>query len=110
EETPQHRRPGAAGSTPTATAAGQPAARTAGAACAATPREHPTEAGRVLMTAAGERALYSVAYWLRRGDTQAVSDLAAALDETERAEARELWDVPGVPQTLCELPEQDLQA
>ena len=62
------------------------------------------------MAAAGERALYGMAFWLRRGDTQAVSDLAAALDETERAEARELWDVPGVPQTLRELSEQDLQA
>jgi hypothetical protein len=62
------------------------------------------------MSAAGERVLYGMAYWLRRGDTQAVSDLAATLDETERAEARELFDVPGVPQTLRDLPEEDLQA
>jgi hypothetical protein len=62
------------------------------------------------MPAAGERALYGVAYWLRRGDSQAVSDLVETLDEAERVEARELWDVPGVSQALRELSDEELQS
>jgi hypothetical protein len=62
------------------------------------------------MTAAGERALYSVAYWLRRGDTQAVDDLVGTLDEAERVEARELYLIDGVPRALYEMPEPELLA
>jgi hypothetical protein len=62
------------------------------------------------VTQTGERALYALTYWLRRRDTQAVADLAAALDDDVRAEARELYLIDGVPRALYEMPEPELRA
>jgi hypothetical protein len=62
------------------------------------------------MSAAADRALYGLAYWWRRGDTDMVDQLAAALSEPERAEARSVLGVPGVAETLRTLPEDELRA
>jgi hypothetical protein len=51
-----------------------------------------------------------MSFWLRRRDTQAFDALVAALDDEERAEARELYTVPGVPETLYTLPLPELLA
>ena len=61
------------------------------------------------MTAA-ERVLYGLAYWSRRGDSGMVDELAGALSDSERAEARAVMDVPGVAETLRTLSEDELRA
>jgi hypothetical protein len=57
---------------------------------------------------AAERALYGLAYWLRRGDPAAGDDLVRTLSPAERAEAQAVMDVPGVAETLRTLSEDEL--
>jgi hypothetical protein len=57
-----------------------------------------------------ERVLYGLAYWSRRGEPDMVDQLAAALSEPERAEARAVMDVPGVAETLRSLSMDELRA
>jgi hypothetical protein len=59
---------------------------------------------------AAERALYGLAWYMRRGDQAAADDLVRTLSPDERAEAREVFSVPGVAETLRELPEDELRA
>jgi hypothetical protein len=59
---------------------------------------------------APERVLYGLAYWSRRGEPDMVHRLAAALSEPERAEARAVLGLPGVVDTLRDLPEDELRA
>jgi hypothetical protein len=59
---------------------------------------------------APERVLYGMAWHLRRGDQAAVDDLVATLSPAERAEAQEVMGLPGVADTLRDLPEDELRA
>jgi hypothetical protein len=62
------------------------------------------------VSVAADRALYALAYWLRRGDTGMMDRLRAALSDGERAEARETLYTPGVAESLQEMPEDELRA
>jgi hypothetical protein len=59
---------------------------------------------------AQERALYALAYHLRRGDPAAGDDLVRTLSPAERAEAQAVLDLPGVAETLRTLSETELRA
>jgi hypothetical protein len=59
---------------------------------------------------APERVLYGLAYWARRGESDMVGQLARSLSDPERAEAQAVLGLPGVAETLRELPEDELRA
>jgi hypothetical protein len=61
------------------------------------------------VSVATDRALYGLAFWLRRGDQGTMDALKATLSDAERAEARETLDVPGVPESLQEMTDDELR-
>jgi hypothetical protein len=57
-----------------------------------------------------ERALYGLAWHLRRRDTAAREALLAALTPAERAECQAVLELPGVPETLAALNDDELRS
>jgi hypothetical protein len=57
---------------------------------------------------AAERALYGLAYWSRRGEPGMMEQLAGTLSPAERTEAQAVMGLPGVVETLRDLPMDQL--
>jgi hypothetical protein len=60
-------------------------------------------------TAEAERALYALAYWLKDGDPVRVASVVVGMPASVVAEARDVYQTPGVPEALYELPQAELQ-
>jgi hypothetical protein len=58
---------------------------------------------------APERVLYGLAYWSRRGEPDMLDQLAGTLSPAERTEAQEVMGLPGVAETLRDLPMDQLR-
>jgi hypothetical protein len=61
-------------------------------------------------SAAAERGLYAMTYWLKDGDPVRAASVVAGMTASVLAEARDVYQTPGVPETLYSLPESELQA